>query len=95
MHRGVLFAAAATLIGAIVVFRYLPARGVEVDNTMPPRSDRPRPEPASHNGRVSRLVRRRLRQRVVPDALIHGLSRQSARREQISASVGHVRPRIW
>jgi EmrB/QacA subfamily drug resistance transporter len=32
MHRGVLFAAVATLIGAIVVFRYLPARGVEVDN---------------------------------------------------------------
>lgn len=27
MHRGVLFAAAATLIGAIAVFRYLPARG--------------------------------------------------------------------
>jgi EmrB/QacA subfamily drug resistance transporter len=27
MHRGVLFAAAATLLGAIAVFRYLPARG--------------------------------------------------------------------
>jgi methylmalonyl-CoA mutase cobalamin-binding subunit len=32
MHRGVLFAAAATLIGATIVLRYLPARGVEVDN---------------------------------------------------------------
>ena len=31
MHRGVLFAAAATLIGAIAVFRYLPARGRDVD----------------------------------------------------------------
>jgi EmrB/QacA subfamily drug resistance transporter len=31
MHRGVLFAAAATLIGAIAVFRYLPARGTDVD----------------------------------------------------------------
>jgi Na+/melibiose symporter-like transporter len=31
MHRGVLFAAAATLIGAIVVFRWLPAHGTEVD----------------------------------------------------------------
>ena len=29
MHRGVLFAAAATLIGAIVVFRFLPARGTD------------------------------------------------------------------
>jgi EmrB/QacA subfamily drug resistance transporter len=35
MHRGVLFAAAATFVGAIVVFKYLPARGVEVDNTLP------------------------------------------------------------
>ena len=31
MHRGVLFAAAATLIGAIAVFRYLPAHGRDVD----------------------------------------------------------------
>ena len=31
MHRGVLFAAAATLLGAIVVFRWLPAHGTEVD----------------------------------------------------------------
>ena len=31
MHRGVLFAAAARLLGAIVVFRWLPARGTEVD----------------------------------------------------------------
>jgi EmrB/QacA subfamily drug resistance transporter len=29
MHRGVLFAAAATLIGAIAVFLYLPARGTD------------------------------------------------------------------
>jgi hypothetical protein len=31
MHRGVLFAAAATLIGAIIVFRYLPAHGKDAD----------------------------------------------------------------
>jgi MFS family permease len=31
MHHGVLFAAAATLIGAIVVFRYLPAHGTDAD----------------------------------------------------------------
>jgi EmrB/QacA subfamily drug resistance transporter len=31
MHRGVLFAAAATALGAFVVFRWLPARGTEVD----------------------------------------------------------------
>jgi len=31
MHRGVLFAAAATLLGAIIVFRWLPAHGTEVD----------------------------------------------------------------
>jgi EmrB/QacA subfamily drug resistance transporter len=31
MHRGVLFAAAATLIGAIVVFRWLPAHGTDAD----------------------------------------------------------------
>jgi EmrB/QacA subfamily drug resistance transporter len=31
MHHGVLFAAAATLVGAIIVFRWLPARGTEVD----------------------------------------------------------------
>jgi hypothetical protein len=31
MHHGVLFAAFATFIGAIVVFRWLPARGTEVD----------------------------------------------------------------
>jgi predicted MFS family arabinose efflux permease len=38
MHRGVLFAAAATLIGAIAVFRYLPARGTEVDGVPAPTS---------------------------------------------------------
>ena len=32
MHRGVLFAAAATLLGVIIVLRYLPAHGVEADN---------------------------------------------------------------
>jgi EmrB/QacA subfamily drug resistance transporter len=31
MHRGVLFAAAATLIGAIAVFRYLPPHGLDAD----------------------------------------------------------------
>jgi EmrB/QacA subfamily drug resistance transporter len=31
MHHGVLFAAAATLIGAIVVFRFLPAHGTDAD----------------------------------------------------------------
>ncbi|HTK16027.1 MAG TPA: MFS transporter [Acidimicrobiia bacterium] len=31
MHRGVLFAAAATLVGAIVVFRYLPAHGKDAE----------------------------------------------------------------
>jgi EmrB/QacA subfamily drug resistance transporter len=31
MHRGVLFAATATLIGAIAVFRYLPAHGKDAD----------------------------------------------------------------
>jgi hypothetical protein len=31
MHRGVLFAAAATFIGAIVVFRYLPAHGKDAE----------------------------------------------------------------
>ena len=31
MHRGVLFAAAATLIGVFIVLRYLPARGLDVD----------------------------------------------------------------
>jgi MFS transporter, DHA2 family, multidrug resistance protein len=31
MHRGVLFAAAATLIGAIAVFRYLPAHGKDAE----------------------------------------------------------------
>jgi MFS family permease len=31
MHRGVLFAATATLIGAIIVFRYLPAHGTDAD----------------------------------------------------------------
>jgi hypothetical protein len=31
MHRGVLFAAAATLLGAIIVFRWLPAHGTDVD----------------------------------------------------------------
>ncbi len=33
MHRGVLFAAAATLIGAIVVFRWLPAHGTDADGS--------------------------------------------------------------
>jgi len=32
MHRGVLFAATATLLGVIIVLRYLPAHGVEADN---------------------------------------------------------------
>ncbi len=31
MHRGVLFAAAATLLGVFIVLRFLPARGTEVD----------------------------------------------------------------
>ena len=31
LHRGVLFAAAATLLGVFIVFRYLPARGTDVD----------------------------------------------------------------
>jgi MFS transporter, DHA2 family, multidrug resistance protein len=31
MHRGVLFAAAATLLGVFIVVRYLPATGAEVD----------------------------------------------------------------
>jgi hypothetical protein len=31
MHHGVLFAAAATLIGAIIVFRFLPAHGIDAD----------------------------------------------------------------
>jgi MFS transporter, DHA2 family, multidrug resistance protein len=31
MHRGVLFAAAATFIGAIVVFRFLPAHGKDAE----------------------------------------------------------------
>ncbi len=35
MHHGVLFAAAATFIGAIVVFRYLPARGTNVEAVAP------------------------------------------------------------
>jgi predicted MFS family arabinose efflux permease len=39
MHRGVLFAAAATLIGAIVVFRYLPARGRDADQAPVPVPD--------------------------------------------------------
>ena len=38
MHRGVLFAAAATLIGVFIVFRYLPARGTEVDGIPAPTS---------------------------------------------------------
>ena len=39
MHRGVLFAAAATLIGAIVVFRYLPARGRDPEAPAVPAPD--------------------------------------------------------
>ena len=35
MHRGVLFAAAATLVGAVAVFRYLPARGHNVEEPTP------------------------------------------------------------
>ena len=31
MHRGVLFAAAATFIGAIIVFKFLPAHGTDAD----------------------------------------------------------------
>ena len=31
LHHGVLFAAAATLLGVIIVLRYLPAHGTEVD----------------------------------------------------------------
>ena len=31
LHRGVLFAAAATLLGVFIVLRFLPARGTEVD----------------------------------------------------------------
>jgi EmrB/QacA subfamily drug resistance transporter len=50
MHRGVLFAAAATLIGAIVVFRWLPARGTDVDGipaaTSPEEITDPALEPA-------------------------------------------------
>ena len=55
MHRGVLFAAAATLIGAIVVFRYLPAHGTDADGV--PEAESPEeiraeiaaePEPAAN-----------------------------------------------
>jgi EmrB/QacA subfamily drug resistance transporter len=35
LHHGVLFAAAATLLGVIIVLRYLPARGTEADNYVP------------------------------------------------------------
>ena len=31
LHHGVLFVAAATLLGVIIVLRYLPAHGTEVD----------------------------------------------------------------
>ena len=46
MHRGVLFAAAATLIGAIVVFRYLPARGRDADQAPVPVPDADQTEEA-------------------------------------------------
>ncbi len=36
MHRGVLFAAVATLIGAIAVFRYLPAHGTDPETAAAP-----------------------------------------------------------
>ena len=51
MHRGVLFAATATLIGAIAVFRYLPARGLDADQT-PPAT----PEPASESRITAEIV---------------------------------------
>ncbi len=38
LHRGVLFAAAATLLGVLVVVRFLPARGAEVDGIPAPTS---------------------------------------------------------
>jgi EmrB/QacA subfamily drug resistance transporter len=41
MHRGVLFAAAATLFGAIAVFRYLPARGRDPEAAPVPVPDQP------------------------------------------------------
>ena len=46
LHRGVLFAAAATALGVFIVLRYLPARGTEVDNGPLPAS--PPTEPASN-----------------------------------------------
>jgi hypothetical protein len=39
MHRGVLFAAAATFIGATVVFRYLPAHGRDAEAAAVPAPD--------------------------------------------------------
>ncbi len=39
MHRGVLFAAAATLIGAIAVFRYLPAHGTDPEPAAAPAAE--------------------------------------------------------
>jgi Na+/melibiose symporter-like transporter len=44
MHRGVLFAAAATLIGAIAVFRYLPARGTDPEAHAAPAAPTPEPD---------------------------------------------------
>jgi Na+/melibiose symporter-like transporter len=47
MHRGVLFAAAATLLGALIVFRWLPAHGTEVDGTPASASPEEITEPAA------------------------------------------------
>jgi Na+/melibiose symporter-like transporter len=46
MHRGVLFAAAATLLGAIAVFRYLPARGRDPEAAQAPA---PAPDPTEES----------------------------------------------
>jgi len=56
MHRGVLFAAAATLIGAIVVFRYLPARGKDVDSIPAATSPEELVDEVSMNGSEPALV---------------------------------------
>ena len=50
LHHGVLFAAAATALGMFIVFRFLPARGTEVDGipaaTSPEEIEEPTLEPA-------------------------------------------------
>jgi EmrB/QacA subfamily drug resistance transporter len=51
LHRGVLFAAAATLFGVLIVLRFLPARGTEVDNPIPAV-----PEPASESRLTADMV---------------------------------------